>query len=81
MEEAGHSHTHRVGEMSHSFDVEELLKYELQLILCALGRPGRGAGGEQPSVPPLPTPSQGTDTPLQAWTPLPWPGSLFLHPI
>lgn len=62
---AGSSRTHRVGDMSHGFDVEELLEYELQLIVRALGRPGRGAGGEQPSVPPLPTRSRGIDNQRQ----------------
>jgi len=75
----GHSRAHRVGEMSHGFDVEQLLKYELQLILRALGRPGRGAGGEQPSMPPLPTTSRGADPPRPGTIPgqaasfSPWP--------
>lgn len=64
MGEAGHSHTHRVGEMSHSFDVEELLKYELQLILCALGRPGRGAAGVSSHLYPLCPPCPRAQTPL-----------------
>lgn len=38
------AHTHRVGEVSHGFNVEQLLKDELQFVLCALSRPGRGAG-------------------------------------
>lgn len=71
---AGSSHTHRVGDMSHGFDVEKLLEYELQLVLRALGRPGRGAGGEQPSVPPLPPRSRGIRQPGTT----PWPGGLFL---
>lgn len=40
----GAARTHRVGEVSHGFNVEQLLKNEFQLILCALGRPGRGTG-------------------------------------
>lgn len=40
--------THRVGEMSHGFNVEQLLKYQLQLVLRALGRPGRRRVGKRP---------------------------------
>lgn len=46
--EEGVGGTHRIGEVSYGFNVEQLLKYQLQLVLRALGWPGRRRAGERP---------------------------------